>query len=313
MSSLQAFREFRPDVIHGHLHEGALLGWLVDLVGSTGWTPVIFDVQGSLSGELESYGPLKKKGFLKTIFFGIEKLICKLPDHFICSSEANTDLIRSMVGVQPDRVTTLFDGIDPDFFTSVPNGSIKEDLGIRASEKIVMYTGTLMKSKGIDYLIKAILLILQGIENVHVVIIGHPVQPWLQRTRDLKINDKVHFTGKMDFFELPKYLKIADVAVDPKMEGTSEGSGKIVNYMGAGLPVVCFDTTNNRKLLSVNGIFAYPGDVNDLADKIVKVLINDHLAKSIGAANRQRAISNFSWQAAGKLLSSVYKQAVNRS
>ena len=46
----------------------------------------------------------------------------------------------------------------------------------------------------------------------------------------------------MDFFELPRYLSMADVAVDPKIDEAGEGSGKIFNYMGAGLPVVCFNT-----------------------------------------------------------------------
>ena len=39
--------KLRPDVIHGHLHEGAAIGWVV---GKLAGVPVVADFQGSLSG-----------------------------------------------------------------------------------------------------------------------------------------------------------------------------------------------------------------------------------------------------------------------
>ena len=70
---LHAYRVYRPDLIHGHLHEGALIGWFVSMCCSAGKTPVIFDVQGSLSGELESYGLVGKNGIIRKLFGGIIK------------------------------------------------------------------------------------------------------------------------------------------------------------------------------------------------------------------------------------------------
>ena len=96
------------------------------------------------------------------------------------------------------------------------------------------------------------------------------------------------------------------------MDGSGEGSGKIVNYMGAGLPVVCFDTVNNRMILGENGFFAKPGDVNDLADSVLKALTDDETAKNIGAANRQRVYTKLSWHESGKNLIAVYRNAITR-
>ena len=39
----------RPDIIHAHLHEGALIG---AAVGALARAPVVFDFQGSLTGEM---------------------------------------------------------------------------------------------------------------------------------------------------------------------------------------------------------------------------------------------------------------------
>ena len=103
------------------------------------------------------------------------------------------------------------------------------------------------------------------------------------------------------------------MAVDPKLVEAGEGSGKIVNYMGAGLPIVCFDTKNNRALLGKFGIFARTGDSLDLADKIVHALENDRLAESAGLKNRKRAISKFSWHAAGEILSEIYLDELTKA
>jgi glycosyltransferase involved in cell wall biosynthesis len=113
----------------------------------------------------------------------------------------------------------------------------------------------------------------------------------------------------VDYFQLPKYLALADVAVDPKVDEAGEGTGKIINYMGAGLPIVCFDTLNNRALLQQNGFFAKIGDSEDLANKIVEALENDAMAQGIGDQNRKRVQEKFSWRASGQKLSDIYFKA----
>ena len=63
---------------------------------------------------------------------------------------------------------------------------------------------------------------------------------------------------------LPQYLYLADLAVDPKLDDAGEASGKIINYMGAALPIVCFEGPNNRRFLGDQGIFARSGDPVEL-------------------------------------------------
>lgn len=309
-TSIRSFLKLKPDIIHGHLHEGALIGWFVSILTSAGRIPVVFDVQGSLSGEMESYGLIRKNSLLKHAFFVIEKLICKLPEYFVCSAESNRLYLMSAMNLPEQKLVTLLDGIDSEFFYSPPIARIRKEIGIQNSKKIVLYTGSLMQSKGIDYFLKAIPEIIKHFHDVHFLIIGHPVEPSRKRAERLKIENFIHFTGNVNYFDLPKYLYIADVAVDPKVDEAGEGSGKIVNYMGAGLPVVCFESVNNRAFLAENGIFARSRDPADLAAKIVRVLINDEMAITIGRANRKRVLERFSWAINGEVLLQVYRRAI---
>ena len=309
-TSIRTFLKFKPDIIHGHLHEGALIGWLVSLLASSERIPVVFDVQGSLSGEMESYGLINKKSMLKHIFFFIEKLICKLPQYFVCSAESNRSFLRSAMNLPDQKLFTVLDGIDSDLFYLLPGDKIREEIGIQNSKKIVLYTGSLMQSKGIDYFMEAIPEIIKHYHDVHFLIVGYPVEHSRRRAEQLKVENFIHFTGNVNYFELPKYLYIADVAVDPKVDDAGEGSGKIVNYMGAGLPIVCFESENNRAFLAENGFYAKPRDSSDLATKISHVLKNDEVATASGRANQKRVFENFSWAMSGEVLLQVYRQAI---
>jgi len=309
-TSIRSFFKLKPDIIHGHLHEGALIGWLVSILASAGRIPVVFDVQGSLSGEMESYGLIRKNSKLKHAFFFIEKLICKLPEYLVCSAESNRLFLRSAINLPEQKLVTVLDGIDFDFFYSPPIEKIREEIGIQNSKKIVLYTGSLMQSKGIDYFLEAIPEIIVHFRDVHFLIVGHPVEHSRKRAKQLKIENFIHFTGNVNYLDLPKYLYIADVAVDPKVDDAGEGSGKIVNYMGAGLPIVCFESVNNRAFLAENGIFAKSRDPADLAAKIVRVLINDEMAITIGRANRKRVSERFTWAINSEVLLQVYRRAI---
>ena len=46
---------------------------------------------------------------------------------------------------------------------------------------------------------------------------------------------------------------------------TTEGSGKLLNYMAMGIPTVAFDVPVSREYLGDLGIYAQPGDTSSLA------------------------------------------------
>jgi glycosyltransferase involved in cell wall biosynthesis len=102
-------------------------------------------------------------------------------------------------------------------------------------------------------------------------------------------------TGMVDYFDLPDYLLISDIAVEPKIDKAGEASGKVINYMGAGLPVVCFDSQNNRRFLEDGGIYAAENRIENLAGKMLWAVENLDQAKILGGMNKERVEKVFSW------------------
>jgi glycosyltransferase involved in cell wall biosynthesis len=284
----------KPDIIYGHLHEGAFVGGLVKYLVSFGKVPLVFDVQGSLTSELGTFNWLKSKP-IKWLFHNFEKFICKMPDFFICSSLSNGEIIKNRFHIKPEKVKVVIDGVHTDFFNRPPKKGFKSKLGIPEDAPLIIFTGALLAAKGIWNLVDAIPIVLSRNKNIHFLIVGYPVGETEKKISELGIGANVHMTGMVDYFDLPDYLLISDIAVEPKVDKAGEASGKVINYMGAGLPVVCFDSQNNRRFLEDGGIYAGENKIENLADKMLWAVDNPDKAKLLGEMNKKRVEKVFSW------------------
>src|SRR5690606_26973725 len=110
------------------------------------------------------------------------------------------------------------------------------------------------------------------------------------------------FPGRIPYAEAPELLAIGDVAVAPKLSST-EGNGKLFNYMAMGLPVVAIDTPHNRSVLGELGHLVRPHDPKALAVAIERAL---NASDGERAALRQRVTEHFSWSQRVHVLEEVY-------
>jgi glycosyltransferase involved in cell wall biosynthesis len=307
-----AFKE-RPHILHGHLHEGALLGWSVKTLLPGLKARLLMDMQGSLSGELKAYGKFKKWPFILRFFKIVEAVICKMPDHFVCSSEHSRTILQNEFGVATEKVSLVQDVVPAVFFhqsSEAPQDKAKKKLGIPKSPKIIIYTGSLLPGKGINNLLKVIRLLIARRNDLFFILAGYPensVKPYIKQHG---LTDYCRLTGEVSYDDLPAWLSVADIAVDPKTEASGEASGKIIHYMAAGLPVVCYDFSNNRSLLEEAGYYAKSGSVEDLALKISDALGNLPLAAHKGARGKRIAAAKFSISLAGDKLESIYNKII---
>src|SRR4026209_853150 len=75
-TTLRAARRFRPDILHGHLHEGAAIGaWGGRPVGR----PAVTVLRGGLGGEMIAHGPLPVGGPLPAALRRFERSLLHWP------------------------------------------------------------------------------------------------------------------------------------------------------------------------------------------------------------------------------------------
>jgi glycosyltransferase involved in cell wall biosynthesis len=299
---------FKPDVIHAHLHEGALIGApLARLMRR----PLIFDLQGSLTSEMVDHHFLQADGPLYRSMRSVERLINRLPQAILTSSLHARHMLQEEFNIKPSRIHPLPDCVNADTFrphAPATRDAVRRQVGIPPGRPVVVYLGLLADYQGTPDLIQAAAQLKREGTPAHFLIMGYPgADTYLNMARQLGVDDLVTLTGKIPYEQAPRYLAAGDVAVAPKLSAT-EGSGKVLNYMAMGLPTVAYDTPVQREYLADLGAYAPAGDVEGLAAAIRDLLADPERQQTLGAALRQRAIEQYSWNQAGKQIVNLYER-----
>lgn len=305
--TLAVARQFQPDVIHGHLHEGTAIGWVV---GRIMRVPVVGDIQGSLSGELKAHEFIPGHGWLYRFWAHNEGWINRLPEVVVASCSDVARELQERFDVR--QVVLALDGVDTDAFR--PDVEVGDDLRklVPPERRVVVYLGLLNAYQGIDHLLAAVPLVVERVPQVHFLIMGYPNEDrYRQKARELGVADRVTFPGRIDYTQASHYLALGEVAVGPKLSET-ESNGKLYNYMACALPTVAFDTPPSREILGELGVYAPRGDVAALADAIARLLENPENARELGRQLRRRVVERFSWENTARQLLTAYDLAHER-
>ena len=295
----------RVDVVHAHLHEGALIGWLVSRLRRV---PLVFDYQGSLTREMLDHQFITESSPLYALFGWLERTIERLPDAIVTSTAHQYDAVRRR---SPRRVVSLPDAVDLRHFAPPDPARVKAlraRLGIPDGRAVVGYVGLLAEYQGVGQLIYAARQVIERRPNTHFLIMGYPgLERYVRQAHDLQILDNVTFTGRVPYEDLAVHLALADIAVSAKVSAT-EGNGKLLNYMAMGLPAVAYETDVAREILGPLGVYAPPGDIGALGLAIQALLDDPERRRLLGPALRARAESDLSWDAAGQKLALLYDE-----
>jgi len=303
------------DVIHAHLHEGALIGQVLSRLFGL---PMVFDFQGSLTGEMIDHQFVKQGSVFHRALLRLETWLDRSSPMIVTSSAQAAQLLKDNFGCRSEQVQVLPDCVNADVFRPAASydpselAALRECLGIPPERRLIVYLGLLAEYQGTGLLLEALQRLVQERLDAHLLLMGFPnVELYRAKAQMLGIADFVTFTGRVPYDEAPKYLALGDVAVAPKLSLT-EGAGKLLNYMAVGLPTVAFDTPVARQYLGPDGLFAERGDVASLTDQLRAALFPAadaaRRSRQIGRQLRQRAIQHFSWEPAGRQIVDIYRE-----
>ena len=307
--ALRTALKWKPHLIHGHLHEGALIGAPIARLLNI---PLVFDFQGSLTAEMVAHHFIDPEGTAYHWWQRLERRITQLPNAIVTSTVHSTELLARTFG-REEQVYSLPDCVNLDFFSEESispqeRAEHRAALGVPPGHKLIVYLGLLADYQGIPQLLEAAAYLKQRDYPVSFLIMGFPgVTKYQDRAAELGLTKSdVIFTGRLPYSEAPRYLALGDIATAPKLSAT-EGSGKILNYMGMKLPVVTYDTPVSREYLGRWGIYAQPlGETEALAQALAFAIRNPEVSRIMGARAHERAARHFSWQRTGRKLLQIY-------
>ncbi len=132
-----------------------------------------------------------------------------------------------------------------------------------------------------------------------------------QLTTELGLDDRVHFTGRIPDAEMLRYLSTADICVDPDPSNPFNDRStmiKMMDYMALAKPIVAFDLPENRVTAGDAAIYARGNDELDFARKIVTLMDDPQLRRSMGASGRRRIEDELAWHHQEENLLQAYKK-----
>lgn len=316
LKSLEVFMRGHYDIIHAHLHEGALVGHVLSRLFDV---PLVFDFQGSLTEEMVDHHFLRRDSRCFGLFQRLESWLNRTADAVLTSTSNAERLLVEKYGCDPERVQTLPDCVNADVFRLTSTypaeelGHLRHTLGIPPGRRLIVYLGLLADHQGTPHLLQALQYILQKRQDVHLLLMGFPGVAFYQdKARALGVDDFVTFTGRIPYEQAPRYLALGDVAAAPKLSKT-EGAGKLLNYMAVGLPTVAFRTAVANEYLGMDCLLAEPGNANSLAEKLQEMLVPEESGLNvdvIGEYLHKRSLRLFSWEKAGHKIVSLYDKLV---
>jgi len=203
------------------------------------------------------------------------------------------------------KLVRIAPGIDTEHFAPRSDAQgLRESLGL-ADKKVIVSVGRLVHRKGQDVLIAAMPEIIKSIDDVHLLLIGEgPYKRDLEkRLKNLGLENRVTFVGRVQYPDLPRYICVGDVFAMPSRSRLAglEVEGLGIVYLEAsacGLPVIggLSGGAPDAVLQGETGFAVDGTSAHEVAQAVVKVLADKELAQKLGARGRQWIIEQWQWQ-----------------
>jgi glycosyltransferase involved in cell wall biosynthesis len=170
------------------------------------------------------------------------------------------------------------------------------------------------RQDGIDYLLRALEILRRehDCSDWHCVLIGKgPAMDELRQLAvDLGVVENVHFTGWVDYEQVPRYIAATDICVvpDPSNEYNDHSTiVKVMEYMAQAKPVVAFDLPEHRVTAGDTALYARANDEHDFAEQLLRLMEDPTLRQTLGNAGRRRVMESLTWKHQEEHLLAAYR------
>ena len=203
------------------------------------------------------------------------------------------------------KIWTIPLGVNTQRFTPPKNEPENEEFE-------VLFAGYLFKLKGVEYLLKAISIVMKDHKEVKLRIVGDgPDKRHLMTLAEsLKIKNKVIFEGLVSHQDMPKHYQRCDVFCFPTL---GEPFGKtIIEAMACAKPVIASNIGGPSEIIEENktGLLVPPAQPEILAAKINELLENKKKTKHMGINARKKVTQKYSWEKIAESYHALYREIV---
>ena len=275
-------KEENPDIIITYLFHADMLGRLA--LCNISQTPII--------------------PFLRTTYNHPKYLVARilewltrpLVNQYLANSEAVKNFYVDTIGVRPEKITVIPNGINIEYFNSItPDSELKKSLGIDPDDFVIICVANLHINKGHQYLLEAFERLRTSSTTCHpgpdpgsspkqklkllLVGDGEERKKLEQQIESYRSKNNILFLGKRS--DVSNLLKISNLFILPTLfEGMSNA---IMEAMACELPIITTGINENKELIENNqtGILVPTKSSEAIYKAIKTILENPELRKNL--------------------------------
>ena len=194
-------------------------------------------------------------------------------------------------------------------FTIEDKNKLKESLGINKDDKVILFLGRIAEEKSIDLIMNCMPTIFRTLPNTKFLICGlGPAKEALEeQAKKLNISDKVIFTGKIEWQDVPKYYNLGDVFVNASITETQGLT--FIEAMASSVPIVARYAPNLSEFIKHNENGFLVRRDTDFSKGVISVLTNDKLREKI-IENGLKTSQKYSIEEFGDKLELLYGEII---
>jgi len=246
--------------------------------------PLILEVNSPIALEQSRDRDIRLRGLAEWT----ERLICNLASRVIVVSTPLARII-AQIGVRDEKLEVMPNGVCLEHFRpSEGLAELRQSLGL-SGQTVIGFVGWFRNWHGLGMLLESFHASGLAAQNTKMLLIGDgPAMPELQQyVREHGLEQEVLFTGPLPHAEVPRYLDLIDIAMQPAANEYCCPM-KILEYMALGKPIIAPRQENIQELLQEGeeAEFFTPGDAASLA-QAMKAMVEDP-ARTRGIGHQAR-------------------------
>jgi glycosyltransferase involved in cell wall biosynthesis len=186
---------------------------------------------------------LIRKSLLSPLIKSAEKYVYQQADVLSANNPAMAEYCQTL-GSRANGTVVNLPPLDISHFAkALPDATLQKELGLKPTDALITYLGTFFPFSGLEVVIQEFADHSYQHPNAKILLIGGGEQDKELRdlVSELKLENRVIFTGFIPYAKLSGYLGLTTVAINPMKPGMVSHTAfphKVIQYMAAGLPVV---------------------------------------------------------------------------
>ena len=296
--SILRAKEVKCEIIHANDLQGLVVASFIRRLGHKG-AAIVYDAH---EYETEANGI---KGFRKKVYQFLEKRLIKKVSRVITVSDTIANEYVRLYKIEQPTVLLNVPIVTRD--TSKKHNLFREKLGIRPDQRIFLYQGYLMPGRGVEILLNTF----SKLDSDKSVIVFMGVGKLKELINEYVGQENIYFHDFVDPNEFLNYTASADVGVsfiqDISLSDRFCLPNKIFEYIFCGLPVICSNLPEMKKLVEDNkvGIIAVENTEEGFKEAVVQMNKQD---PTIFKVNTVATSNKYSWMKQEEKLIQLYNQ-----